>query len=560
MVLKLKEQLKKFLATALQPAFFDGIEMPSIEVERPNDPDHGDLSSNIALKSARIFRKAPLEIAKNFCQHLNQQLLHSELRTYIETVEVVVPGFINFRFSNETAFSILAEVLQQKDLYGRQNLGRAEKVQLEFVSANPTGPLSVAHARQAAVGDSLANILEFLGFAVTREYYINDGGNQIATLGRSVELRACELFGEAVDFPQECYQGDYIRDMARIFLDQNHLLSADAMRGLADKEKSLMTFSADYLLDVIRQELDDFGVHFDEWTRESIVANPEKVREVLKILEQKGYIREEDGALWFLSTQFGDDKDRVVRKSDGKYTYLAPDIAYHKNKYDRGFKKVYNFWGPDHHGYIPRIKAAVCALGYDQSALEVLIVQLATIYRNGQPVSMSTRKGEFISLREVLTEVGRDAARFFFLMRGISAHLDFDLELAKKETPENPVYYIQYAHARIHSIVAKAQDAGLLARHEGFCLLCESEEIELLKKIGGFVETLMICHQQMDVFPLVIYLQELATCFHRFYDKHRVVDVEQRDLSSERLSLIEAARIVLANGLRLLGVSAPQKM
>ncbi len=560
MVLKLKEQLKKFLSQTLQPAFFDGMEMPSVEVEKPNDPNHGDLSTNVAMKSAKVFRKSPMEIAKNFCQHLNEKIPESELGIYIESVEALAPGFINFRFSKETTFSILADVLSQKQKYGLQTVGRGQKVQLEFVSANPTGPLSVAHARQAAVGDSLANILDFLGFDVTREYYINDGGNQIATLGRSVELRAYEIFGEQVDFPPECYQGEYIRDMAQIFIDQNHLRSADQLKALADKEKALMTFSANYLLKVIEQELEDFGVRFDEWTRESVVANPEKVREVLKILGDKGFTKEEDGALWFLSTQFGDDKDRVVRKSDGKFTYLAPDIAYHKNKYDRGFKKVYNFWGPDHHGYIPRIKAAVRALGYDEQALEVLIVQLATIYRNGQPVSMSTRKGEFISLREVLTEVGRDAARFFFLMRGISAHLDFDLELAKKETPENPVYYIQYAHARIYSIVAKAQGVGLFAKEQDFGLLSAPEEIELLKKIGGFIETLLVCHQQMDVFALVLYLQELATCFHRFYDKHRVVDSEQPQLSSERLSLIEAARIVLANGLRLLGVSAPEKM
>jgi len=560
MVLKLKEQIREFLQTALQPEFFKDAQIPPIEIERPNEQAHGDLSTNIALKSARIFRRPPLAIAEEFCRYLDKQLTQSDLGPYIESVSAMAPGFINFRFSKMTAISILTDVLTQKECYGRQTVGAGEKVQLEFVSANPTGPLSVAHARQAAVGDSLANILDFLGFSVTREYYINDGGNQIATLGRSVELRAYEIFGETVDFPEECYQGDYIRDMAQIFIDQNGFRCADDIRNLSDKQKRLMTFSADYLLDVIKEELDDFGVHFDEWTRESIVANPVKVQEVLEILQGKGFIKEEDGALWFLSTRFGDDKDRVVRKSDGKYTYLAPDIAYHRNKYERGFKKVYNFWGPDHHGYIPRIKAAVQALGYDEKALEVLIVQLATIYRNGQPVSMSTRKGEFISLREVLTEVGRDAARFFFLMRGISAHLDFDLELAKKETPENPVYYIQYAHARVYSIVAKASEAGLYARQKGFHLLREPEEIELLKKIGGFIETLLICQQQMDVFALVIYLQELATCFHRFYDKHRVVDVDNAEVSSERLSLIEAARIVLGNGLRLLGVSAPEKM
>ncbi|MFP4473482.1 MAG: arginine--tRNA ligase [Candidatus Omnitrophota bacterium] len=560
MLLKIRHQLKGCVARALTPAFPDPGVMPSVQIEEPAVPEHGDLASNIAMKSARVLRRAPIQIAQDFCGRIKDALANDPLGEWIEDVRVAPPGFINFIFSPSAGHHIVETVLLEREAFGRSASGEGQSVQLEFVSANPTGPLSVAHARQAAVGDALANILEFCGYAAVREYYVNDGGNQIAILGKSVELRAREILGEIVSFPEECYQGAYISDMARIFLENQGIRDIASLDQLENKDNRLKTFGAEYLLDVIRSELEDFGVHFDSWSYESRVADDEAIRSVLNGLDQKDLLYEKDGALWFRSTDFGDDKDRVVRKSDGTYTYLTPDIAYHKNKYERGFVKVYNIWGPDHHGYIPRIKAAVQALGHDPESLQVLIVQLATIYRNGQPVSMSTRKGEFISLREVLTEVGRDAARFFFLMRGISAHLDFDLDLAKKETPENPVFYIQYAHARIHSILAKAAEEGLAYKADGLQCLNQPEEQALMKKIGVLDLIVDVCRQQMDVFPLVAYLQELATAFHRFYDRHRVVDAAQPDLSAERLALIEAARTVLANGLRLLGVSAPEKM
>jgi arginyl-tRNA synthetase len=558
MLIAFKRKLKEITEQAVKEKFFPQEEIPAFDLEVPSDKENGDFSTNIALKSAKALRKSPLQIAKEFCPVIEQALKTSELSDCIGTIQSAGPGFINFRLSRQAVYRVLYDVFQQGGRYGCSDFGNGKKVQIEFVSSNPTGPLTIAHARQAAVGDVLANILDFTGFDVKREYYVNDGGNQITMLGKSIFLRAKELLGESVDFPDECYQGAYIKDMAGVFLDDRGIRDAQALEGL--DAQVFKQFGVSYLMDVIRQELDDFGVHFDIWSYESQVAHDAAIKAVLAELDQKGMLYKKDGALWFRSTAFGDDKDRVVQKSDGLYTYLTPDIAYHKNKYDRGFDKVYNIWGPDHHGYIPRIKAAVQALGRDVDALEVLIVQLATIYRDGQPVSMSTRKGEFISLREVLTEVGKDAARFFFLMRGISAHLDFDLDLAKKETPENPVYYIQYAHARIHSIVEKAKENGMFETTKGLRLLQETDEMDLIKTIGGFQEIVEQCTRQMEPLGLLQYLQELAACFHRFYDHHRVIDPSAKDLSCERLALIDAARIVLANGLRLLGVSTPEKM
>lgn len=558
MLVEFQEKLKKVIANALAAEFFPEAQLPDFDIEIPNMAEHGDFAINIAMKSAKVLRKAPLVIAQDFCPVIENALKASDIAGYIASVDTAAPGFINFRLTSQAIYEVLSHVFSTGDEYGRSSIGGGRKIQIEFVSANPTGPLTIAHARQAVVGDVLANILNYCGFEAKREYYVNDGGNQIVILGRSILLRARELLGEAVDFPEDCYQGAYIKDMAAVFIEQHGIKDGAALDTI--NEALVKDFGATYLLDVIHDELEDFGVQFDIWSYESKVSTKKAIDEVLDELEQKGFLYEKDGALWFRSTDFGDDKDRVLRKRDGNYTYLTPDIAYHKDKYKRGFDRVYNIWGPDHHGYIPRIKAAVQALGHNVDELEILIVQLASIYRNGQPVSMSTRKGEFISLREVLNDVGRDAARFFFLMRSISAHLDFDLDLAKKQTPENPVYYIQYAHARIHSIIEKSKDSGLLKKMEGLSLLKEVEEISLIKKIGSFTEVLAQCAGQMEPFGLVNYLQELATCFHRFYDHHKVVDLEHVDLSSERLALIDAARIVLANGLRLLGVSMPEKM
>jgi arginyl-tRNA synthetase len=557
MLANLRSQLLVSIEKALNSSFPLSEQTPTLTLEVPADKKHGEFSCNVAMRLSGVLKRNPMEIAEALRGAIARDINAGALKEKIDKVEVKKPGFINFYFSKPAFYKMLAQVITEANNYGRSNTGKKVKVQIEFVSANPTGPLSVAHARQAAMGDALGNIFQFLDFAVTKEFYVNDEGNQINILGRSIECRARELLGEPVEFPEEGYQGDYIRDMAREFLEKNNVRSLEALKKIEPPQ--FIHYGVDHLLGVIKQELEDFGVHFDVWSHQSSIATDKQIQATLKALEQKQLVYEKEGALWFKSTNFGDDKDRVVRKSDGSYTYLTPDIVYHRNKFERGFAKVFNIWGPDHHGYIPRIKAAVQALGQDADALEVLIVQLATISRAGKPLSMSTRRGQYISLREVINEVGVDAARFFFLMRHINAHLDFDLELAKKETPENPVYYVQYAHARINSILRKAAEAGLKAVAAGFQNLGEEEELDLIRKLSTFSDVLEICAAQRDPFALVSYVQELATAFHRFYDRHQVIGEESR-LSGERLGLIEAVKIVIANGLHLLGVEAPEKM
>ncbi|MCK5215482.1 MAG: arginine--tRNA ligase [Candidatus Omnitrophica bacterium] len=558
MISDVKEILRDVIAESLKECFVSVDNPPSVDIEVPNEKIHGDFSTNIALKSAKFLKQPPIKLASQFEEVIKQKISRNPLQNLIEKTEIKAPGFINFFLSKEAVYSILYDVFAKREAYGNSTVGGDEKYQIEFVSANPTGPLSVAHARQAAVGDALGNILNALGFKVSKEYYVNDEGNQINILGRSVMHRALEILGEEVAFPEEGYQGDYIKDMAQIFLDKNKITQLGQLKEIADEE--VRVFSVAYLLDVIKQDLDDFGVHFDVWSYQSKISDEKSVLKVLDFLKEKKYLYDKDGAVWFRSTDHGDDKDRVIKKSDGAYTYLTPDIAYHKNKFERGYKKIVNIWGPDHHGYIPRISAAVQALGHDADVLRVLIVQLATIYREGKPISMSTRRGQYISLREVIDEVGVDAARFFFMLRHINAPLDFDLELAKKESPENPVYYIQYAHARINSIIIKAGASDFKPKTSALSLLQEEEEMDLIKKIGSFTHILYQCYVEMDPFALVNYMLELATLFHKFYDCHKVVDTENPSLSAERLALIEAVKIVLANGLRLLGVKAPERM
>jgi len=426
------------------------------------------------------------------------------------------------------------------------------------VSANPTGPLTVAHGRQAAIGDTLVNILQAVGFDAKREYYVNDEGNQINILGRSIKARAQQILGQDIPLFEDAYQGEYIRLMAQVFMEQGRIKTLEDLE--KQPEAAFRQFGVAYLMDLITKDLEDFGVHFDTWSYQSRIANGTAIEKLLADFRAKEFVYDSEGAWWFKSTLWGDDKDRVVRKSDGQYTYLTPDIVYHQDKFARGFERIVNILGPDHHGYIPRIKAAAAALGHSVDDLDILIVQLATIYRDGKEVSMSTRRGEFISLREVMDEVGRDAARFFFLMRQASAHLEFDLELAKKQSAENPVYYIQYAHARIHSIIRKAHDElQWQPKIQDLKNLAQPEEMDLMRKIGLYPDILIACANTLEPFGLVRYLQEVASTFHKFYDSCRVLD-ENKEISVERLALIDAARVVLGNGLKLLGVSAPQKM
>jgi len=541
----IQDLLISIIKNSLRDLKLDKIPPEDLSLYLPTDERFGDLSTNIALKLSKLVKKSPVEIANQIAELLKKYLEKSPQGAYVNAIKIEGAGFINFYLSDSYFYEQLKAIITKGKVAPALDINKGKQVLIEFVSANPTGPLSVAHARQAAVGDSLANILDFLGFKVRREYYLNDEGNQINILGNSVELRFKELDGEQVEFPENYYQGEYIYDIAKRIKNDNA------------KIKDLSDFAAGYILDIIKKELKDFGIKFDYWYSQKALRKSGKIKKTLDLLKKKGFLYEQDGALWFKSTQLGDDKDRVVIKSDGTYTYLAPDIAYHQEKYKRGFKWLINLWGPDHHGYINRLKAAVQALGYEPDSLSIVIVQLASIFRNGKLIEMSTRKGQYITLREVLDEVGHDAARFFFLMRRTSSHLDFDLDIAKKQTPENPVYYVQYAHARICSILENSpvktfKDADL-------SLLREKEEIALIKKSLQFLYILNICLYTQDPYMLTVYLQELAEAFHKFYDLFRVLGQDDL-LTKARLVLIQATKKVIATGLELLAVSRPEKM
>jgi len=542
----IQDSLIPIIRNAIALLDFKDVAEKDILLDFSKDSRFGDLTTNIALKLSTSVKKAPLELAAGIVRGIKKYLEKAPIGDDIEEVKVENAGFINFYLKNSYFYEQLKNTIAKGKDFARRDAGGKKNVLIEFVSANPTGPLSVAHARQAAVGDVLANILEYSGFKVKREYYLNDEGNQINILGKSVELRIKELNGEKIEFPEDYYQGEYIYDVARKAQNEKH------------KVEDLSEYTADYILEIIKKELDDFGVEFDYWYSQKELRKSGEIKKVLDSLKKKGFLYEQDGALWFKSTQFGDDKDRVVVKSDGSYTYLAPDIAYHQDKFKRGFNWLINLWGPDHHGYINRLKAAVQALGKESDALAIIIVQLATISREGKPVQMSTRRGQYITLREVLDEVGLDAARFFFLMRRTPSHLDFDLSIAKKQTAENPVYYVQYAHARICSILNNTPK-GINLDEADLTLLKENEELGLIKKLWQFSFILNICLHTLDPYMLTIYLAELAEDFHKFYDVHRVLGQED-ELTCARLRLIQATRIVIALGLELLGVSIPESM
>ncbi len=523
------------------------------ELEIPKDKSHGDLSTNIAMRASRLAKISPLDLAALIKTQLDGML--SELKGALDRLEVKEPGFINFFLGKDYLCKVLLEIKRTKHNFGRSNIGGGIKLQVEFVSANPTGPLTIAHGRQAAIGDALANILEFSGYNVTREYYLNDEGTQMNILGNSIRARYRELLGTPLEpFPQDGYKGSYVTDIAKEFKKKRgkkHLNTADI--------KVFREFGLRWILNDIKKDLKEFGVRFDVWYSQRGLRISGKIQKAIAILKDKGYIYEKENAVWFKSTAFGDDKDRVVVKSDGSMTYLAPDIAYHLEKYRRGFRKITDIWGPDHHGYIPRMKAAIRALGFQEESLSILIVQLATLYRSGQVVSMSTRAGEFVTLREVTDEVGKDVSRFAFLMRRISSHLDFDLDLVKKESSENPVYYIQYAHARIWSILEYSKRAHIVTAKFDSKLLKEVEELELLRVLRQFPLIVSLSGKIQEPYVILQYLQDLATLFHSFYNKHRVVN-DDVNLTKSRLILVDCVRIVLANGLHLLGVSLPRKM
>ena len=532
-----------------------GVRLPEIELEVPRDKTHGDLSTNIALRLSRHVRKNPAEYAALVAEKINLSVKKSQLKDDVEKAESKPPGFINFWLSEKYLFETLEYISGRKNKYGSLFLGRGMRLNVEFVSANPTGPLTIAHGRQAAFGDTLANILQFAGYRVTREYYLNDEGNQMTMLAESIRARYLGLFGEPVEFPADGYQGSYVNDIAA---------AIKAKYGARFVKKESLGFFSGFgckcIMDDIRNDLESFGVKFDVWYSQKKLARSSRIKSAINFLSKKKLVYEKGGALWFKSTEFGDDKDRVMIKSTGEYTYLAPDMAYHMHKFKRGFERLIDIWGPDHHGYIPRMKAAVIAMGRSEESFQPLIVQLSTLYRDGEAVRMSTRAGEFITLRELREEVGKDATRFFFLRRKRDSHLDFDMELAKKHSMENPVYYIQYAHARICSLLEyKKTRVGGAKSSLNKETLREKDEIDIIKMLGYFPLIVEACAKTLEVFPLLSYLEEIASLFHSYYNKHRIV-TDDTSRAEARLFLCLAIQTVLVNGLRLIGVASPKSM
>jgi len=536
----IKEAVKKAFPEVTEGAF------EGFLLEVPKEKKFGDFSSNIAMRLSRELKKSPLDIASGIIKHI-------EKSDVIQDIKVEKPGFVNFYISNNAVIAALKDIIREYAGFGISFLGSGKKVQIEFVSANPTGPLTVAHGRQAAVGDSLARILKFCGYDVTKEYYINDEGVQIQALGKSFKARFIEIMGEKSEFPENGYKGKYIYDIAQKLKD-----SGAAERSPAPlSDEFFMEYASKEIMETILKDLEDFGVHFDVWYSQKTLARSGKVEKAIDDLKKKGFLYEQEGATWFRSTDLGDDKDRVIIKSDGSYTYLTPDIAYHKEKFEKGYEKIINIWGPDHHGYINRIKAACQALGYDKEKVSILIAQLVTLYRDGKPVKMSTREGEFITLREVMDEVGRDAARFFFIMRRTESHLDFDLALAKAETLDNPVYYIQYAHARISSIIEFSENAK--QNLDNLELLDKQQETDLIKTLMHYPKIIEAAGSNLEPSILLTYLQDLAGAFHSYYNAYRIV-TDDKPLTEARIVLIQAVKKIIASGLGLLGVTALKKM
>ena len=557
----MKENLKKIVDQAL-PDILNrlGVELRaqdiSYTVERPTVRAFGDVSINLGFHLGRRLGKNPYEVAGICKQVMEQKIKGTQAwRECVEAITVERPGFINFKLTPFFIVQQLHDVRKKDDLFGRSSHGRATKVLLEFVSANPTGPLTIAHGRQAAIGDALARILRAVGFKPYKEFYLNDSGRQTRLLGESLHARYDELFGLKSSIPKDGYHGTYLIEIAGLLKEKkgDSLLKGEE----SDVLKEMNEFAVGSLLEKIKQDLKDFGVTFDEYFSEQTLFDKKLIEKTLKVLDAQGLLYESEGALWFRSTKFGDDKDRVLRKQNGEYAYLAPDIAYHQTKFDRGFEKMINLWGPDHHGYIPRMKAAIKALGHPDDAVKILIVQLATLYRGGELVRMSTRQGTFVTLRELMDEVGMDATRFFFLMRKVESHLNFDLELAKSKSEENPVYYVQYAHARICSVLTFARRK--MKPDTDLSLIKEPEALELAKKLLAYPEALQLAADHLEPYRVTDYLRELAAAFHQFYAVHRVVS-EENALTDARLFLIDCVRIVLRNGLNILGVSAPVTM
>ncbi|WP_291329170.1 arginine--tRNA ligase [Desulfovibrio sp. UCD-KL4C] len=547
--MKAKLHLQNVLSSILESK---GWEWPEKAVlEPPRDKNFGDMSANIAMMLSKQAKMNPRAIAEEIKNELTND-------PYIEKVDIAGPGFLNFTFSNSFWQNLIPEVLEKGTDFGRSEIGKGLKVQVEYVSANPTGPLHIGHGRGAALGDCLVRILEFTGHDVEAEYYVNDAGRQMLILGNSIWVRLQQSEGRDVADPEDFYKGEYIIDIAKEVLNLNPtILEMDETDSIAICRK----YGMNQILEGIKKDLAAFDVRHDVWFSEASLVSVGKVEETFADLKARDMAYEKDGALWFKSTDLGDDKDRVLRKSNGDLTYFASDIAYHDDKYKRGFDKVVDIWGADHHGYIPRMQAAVEALG-KKGHLEVILVQLVNLLRGGEQIAMSTRAGKFETLADVVNEVGRDAARFMFLSRKSDSHLDFDLDLVKQKTMDNPVYYVQYAHARICSVIRKAADEGIEVGSPDQNLLSHlnnTEELGLLKLLDQFNDVVENAGEYMSPHTISYYLRDLASALHRFYSMHHILSAE-KEIIAARLLLLKAVAKTLANGLSLLGVSAPEKM
>jgi arginyl-tRNA synthetase len=586
----MKHQLSRLLAEAVETLQAQSV-LPAdqsidIHLERSRDRGHGDFASNLAMVLCKLARSKPRELAEKLVAAMPVSPL-------VKKVEIAGPGFINLFLEDDAYHSVLGVILDHGERYGHSDIGQGAPVQVEFVSANPTGPLHVGHGRGAAYGATVADLLEAVGYRVHREYYVNDAGRQMDILATSVYLRYLELCGEEFAFPSNGYRGDYVWDIGaslhRKHGDGFRYSAAELFDGVpadepaggdreahidglirrckdlldATRYREVFDLGLDSILENIRRDLQEFGVRYDEWFSERSLADTGAVTHAIQRLRESGHTYEKNGALWFRSTDYGDEKDRVIVRENGQTTYFASDIAYHMNKMERGYARVIDIWGADHHGYVPRVKAALAALGDQPERLDVLLVQFAVLYRGGEKVQMSTRSGEFVTLRELRNEVGNDAARFFYVMRKCEQHMDFDLDLAKSESSDNPVYYIQYAHARVASVFRQMQEKGLhwnrAAGERELARLGEPHEQELMIRLSRYPEVVESAAVQHEPHQLVHYLRELANDFHTYYNAHQFL-VEDAALRNARLNLIQATRQVIGNGLRLLGVSAPDSM
>ena len=552
----IKQILAAAIKAAAQKAIDEGTvkggDLPEVLLEVPPQKEFGDFATNFAMQSARALKGNPRMIAQAVVNNLDC--------AYVEKMEIAGPGFINFYLKQDWMYDMLAGIIAEGENYGNLVSDCKEKIQVEYVSANPTGPLHVGHGRGAAVGSALANLMKAAGMNVSREYYINDAGNQINNLAASVNARYLEQLGQTVEFPENGYHGhDIIETAERIVR-----IYGDRFLNMSEEErlKEFRTIALKEKLAALKEDLEAFNVTYDEWFSEQTLHDANAIKNACDLLTERGYLYEEGGALWLKATEYGDDKDRVVIRDNGIPTYFAADIAYHQDKYARGFDRVINLWGADHHGYIARMKAAVGALGYHPDQLEVLILQMVSLYRNGELVKMSKRTGQSVTLNELIEEVGTDAARFFFVMRSIDSQLDFDLTLATEKSNENPVYYIQYAHARICSIMRQLDEAGIVvmpAAEAKLNTLTEASELELIKKLGEYPEMLAGAAKERAVHRVAHYVHDLAGLFHSFYNQCRILGVDS-DLQQARIALVKTVGHVIRHALGILGVSAPERM